>query len=113
MFRSQNVGNRKVNQVRMRCVQSGDLTRNGNLEQGNGGDADQDMLGKLSSAVSKINDYQEELSKAVQRTQYYQIATVVLIVLMAAVLGFVLRNDIRQVALSNSYCSAPPPLPKQ
>ncbi|CAH0547264.1 unnamed protein product [Brassicogethes aeneus] len=102
-----NTSNRKVNQIRLRCVQSGDITRNGNVDSVNGfADLDHDTLGKLTASVAKLNSCQGELHRAVKKTQYYQLATAFLVLFLAIVLGYVIKSDIRQIS-NNSYCTAP------
>ncbi|CAH2000838.1 unnamed protein product [Acanthoscelides obtectus] len=104
-----NTSNRKVNQHRLKCIQSGgatggapgELTRNGNLTNAS---VEQDnSYNKLSATLSKLASCQAELHRSTKLTQYYQLATIFLVLMLGIVLGYVLHANMKELH-GHSYC---------
>nr|CAH7753987.1 unnamed protein product [Callosobruchus chinensis] len=101
--------NRKVSQHRLKCMQSGvagggapgELTRNGNLVNAS---VEQDnSYNKLSATLSKLTTCQAELHRTIKLTQYYQLATIFLVLMLGIVLGYVLHANMKELH-SHAYC---------
>ncbi|KAJ8954593.1 hypothetical protein NQ318_003124 [Aromia moschata] len=99
-----NTPGRKINQHRLKCIQSGEITKNGNVGSVTTQESDQNNFNKLSASVAQLNSCQMELHRAIKRTQYYQIATGFLILLLGIVLGYTLRTNLREISSSHYYC---------
>lgn len=65
---------------------------------------DQNNYNKLSASVTQLATCQLELHKAVKVTQYYQIATVFLILVLGIVLAYVLKANFKEITSTHSYC---------
>lgn len=102
-----NTGNKKIYQNRLRCVQSGEITRNGNTVNHVTPTSDEDNhLAKLSATLNEINDNQKVLNKSVIRMQKIQIALFVFSVLLGVILFSILNKSIQGISTENQYCSS-------
>ncbi|KAJ8973394.1 hypothetical protein NQ317_002762 [Molorchus minor] len=100
-----NTSGRKVNQHRLKCIQNGEITKNGNVVSvTTTQESEQNNLSKLSTSVAQLNSCQVELHRAIKVTQYYQLATVFLVLLLGIVLGYALRTNLREISTSHYYC---------
>ncbi|CAH1155749.1 unnamed protein product [Phaedon cochleariae] len=103
-----NQSNRKVNQHRLKCIQSGgEVTNNGSINPQrttSSQDADPNSFNKLSAALSKLDNCQHDLQKSVKTLQYYQLATILLVILLGVVLGYMIRATDKEYSAENSYC---------
>ncbi|KAH1002437.1 hypothetical protein HUJ04_008524 [Dendroctonus ponderosae] len=88
---------RKVYRNRLRCVQSGEVTRNGNVWLKT--EASEPKLDKLTAALSQIGDIQAKLN----RFQYILVGQSVLILVLALVLLYALRAVPSEI----DYCMNP------
>ncbi|KAG5880678.1 hypothetical protein JTB14_028433 [Gonioctena quinquepunctata] len=101
-----NSSGRKVNQHRLKCIQSGDFTKNGNSAAQTSimHESDQNNFAKLSAAVSQLSACQSELHDAVKKTQYFQLATLILVLFLCILMMYISRGNSREFPLEHSYC---------
>ncbi|CAH1105355.1 unnamed protein product [Psylliodes chrysocephalus] len=101
-----NTSGRKVYQHRLKCIQSGEITKNGNVtvSNANASEHDQNVFNKLSSSISEIKNAQSDLRNAVKVTQYIQLVTLFLVLLIGFILGYMMQNNVREISSDHSYC---------
>ncbi|XP_074033029.1 motile sperm domain-containing protein 2 [Leptinotarsa decemlineata] len=101
-----NSSGRKINQHRLKCIQSGDMNLTGNFvsQSTPTQENDQNNYNKLSAAISQLSTCQNELHSAIRKTQYYQLATIILILFLAIILGYLSRQNSIEVSSDHSYC---------
>ncbi|CAG9770597.1 unnamed protein product [Ceutorhynchus assimilis] len=106
-----NTGTRKVFQTRLRCVQSGEVTKNGNVVMNHtmtNGDNGDGQLSKMSSTLSKIADNQVALGTSLQRLQLIQIGQFVLTLVLGISIIYVVNSFSSATSSSNNnYCPGP------
>ncbi|XP_050301003.1 motile sperm domain-containing protein 2-like [Anthonomus grandis grandis] len=108
-----NTGNRKVYQTRLKCVQSGEVMKNGNVVQHSGtpsGESDA-QLSKLSATLSHMGEHQVKLSQSLDRLQYIQVAQFLLVLVLGIIIIYILSNSPsldRPTIPSEAYCEKPP-----
>lgn len=99
----QNTSGRKVYQHRLKCIQSSDAGKNENITV-NGSQESDSNYKKLCESINQLSSHQIELHKAIKTVQYYQIATVFLIMLLGISIAYVLKTNLRDIIPSYSYC---------
>lgn len=105
LWKASSGGNRKIYQTRLRCVQSGDMTRNGNLATSYHSPTKSDsdnQLSKLTTSVAQIRDNQVALTRSLRTLLLVQIAQFAVLLLLG-VLYLWSRNEID----SDGYCRDP------
>lgn len=104
-----NTANKKVYQIHLRCVQSGDVTWNGNVTTNHAPSSTESdsHLAKLSSTLTKINQNQAELSKSLKRMQNWQRGQFFLSALLGILIVYLLTSVSREIQSENQYCRDP------
>ncbi|XP_018572291.1 motile sperm domain-containing protein 2-like [Anoplophora glabripennis] len=101
-----NTSGRKINQHRLKCIQSGEVVKNGNPALVTGvQEGDNHNYNKLSASVAQLNSCQVELHRAIKTTQYYQIVTIFLVILLAIFISYILRINLKEIS-SSGYCKS-------
>lgn len=90
-------------QHRLKCIQSNDTGRSDSSVANSSPEIDYNYK-KLSTTVNDLTSHQIELHRAIKTTQYYQIATVFLILLLGITFAYVLKTNLREIIPSHSYC---------
>lgn len=70
----------------------------------NASEHDQNVFNKLSSSISEIKNAQSDLRNAVKVTQYIQLVTLFLVLLIGFILGYMMQNNVREISSDHSYC---------
>ncbi|XP_044270379.1 motile sperm domain-containing protein 2-like [Tribolium madens] len=98
---------RKLNQHRLKCAQSNDISKNGNAVPVPGGSSDGDYTNtsQLMTKINNLTECQSQLHGAVKRIQYFQMVIVLLVIVLGVMLSYVLHLESRE-GYSGS-CSAP------
>lgn len=90
-------------QHRLKCIQGNDIGKN-ESSSGNSSQEIDNSYKKLYESINQLTSHQIELHKAIKRTQYYQIATLFLMLLLGISFAYVLKTNLRDVLPSYSYC---------
>lgn len=101
-----NTGGRKVYQHRLKCIQSGEVTKNGNVVISTPNtvvENDQNNFNALCSSISELRNTQVELRNSIKYTQYIQIVTLCVVLIVGIVLGYMALN-VKEVSPEHSYC---------
>ncbi|KAJ8924694.1 hypothetical protein NQ315_000845 [Exocentrus adspersus] len=97
--------NRKVNQHRLKCIQSGEVVKNGNpVPVATVREADQNNYNKLSASIAQLNSCQVELHRNMKVTQYYQLATIFLVILLSIFISYLLNSNLKEISSNNYHC---------
>ncbi|XP_066154921.1 motile sperm domain-containing protein 2-like [Euwallacea fornicatus] len=101
-------GTRKVFQTRLRCVQSSEVTRNGNVvvnHATHSGDIGDSQLSQLSSSIAQIRDSQHFFNRSLRKLLYLQIGQFILILVLGFSFFYVLNQGLSGIPNENQYCS--------
>ncbi|XP_060534835.1 motile sperm domain-containing protein 2-like isoform X2 [Cylas formicarius] len=101
-----NTANRKVYQHRLKCVQGGDIAKNGSVVHHSVHAAEDEAFAKLSASLNRIAAAQEELGASVKRTQHMQLA----LLIWTVILGLFIINIFNKqadIGSDHSYCEVP------
>ncbi|XP_050513379.1 motile sperm domain-containing protein 2 [Diabrotica virgifera virgifera] len=103
-----NTSGRKLYQHRLKCIQSGEVTKNGNVTvtTPTAAETDQSSISQLSSTISEIRTAQIELRQSVKITQYFQMVTLFLVLILGVVVGYMARNS-KDTSSEHPYCNHP------
>jgi hypothetical protein len=98
---------RKINQHRLKCAQTNEVTKNGNAVGVWSGspEGEQPNNSQLLTKVNNLTECQRELHGAVKRIQYFQMITVVLVVVLGILLSYVVHLESKEGYTGS--CSAP------
>ncbi|XP_066250152.1 motile sperm domain-containing protein 2-like isoform X2 [Euwallacea similis] len=103
-------GTRKVFQTRLRCVQSGEVTRNGNVVVNHGAhsvnNGDSQLI-QLSNSIAQIRDSQHCFDRSLRKLLYIQIGQFLLILVLGFSLFYVLNQGLSGIPSENQYCAKP------
>ncbi|CAG9855784.1 unnamed protein product [Phyllotreta striolata] len=102
-----NTSGRKVYQHRLKCIQTGEAVKYKNtsdMMNANSPDQDPNAFANITSSVDEIRRAQIEVGRALKLTQYIQIATLFLVLLLGFVIGYLLRNNAGDSSFEQSYC---------
>lgn len=102
----QDTSGRKVNQHRLKCAQSNGVTKNGSAVTVAGGEqAETDQNNKVLAKINSLVECQSQLHTIVNRLQYFQFGTLVLVVFLGILLSYVIYLK-RQEGFTGS-CTSP------
>ncbi|RZB40385.1 motile sperm domain-containing protein 2, partial [Asbolus verrucosus] len=89
---------RKINQHRLKCAQMNEVTKNGNAVAVSGGTSEGELSlnSQILTSINNLTECQSQLHGAVKHIQRFQIATVILVIILGVMLSYILHLEIRE-----------------